>query len=86
MSSKEERINPCGNAVCVSGPTSVLRESLMGVELPSAVLLMPGSGVRRAPPPHHRPLLLPSGEAQAQLPGAPTHLSLRRSLQVRFIT
>lgn len=57
----------------------------MGVELPSAVLLVPGSGVRRAPPPHHRSLLLPPGEAQAQLPGAPTHLPFRRSLQVRRV-
>lgn len=31
---------------CVSGLASVLREGLMGVELPSALLLLPGSGVR----------------------------------------
>lgn len=55
----------------------------MGVELPSAVLLVPGPGVRRAPPPHHRSLLLPPGEAQTHLPGPQTHLPLRRPLQVR---
>lgn len=57
----------------------------MGAELPAAVLLVSGSGVCRAPPPHHRPLLLAPGEAQTQLPGAATYLPLRRSLQVRRV-
>lgn len=55
----------------------------MGIKLPSAFLLLPGSGVRRAPAPHHRTFLLPPGEAQAQLPGAQAHLPVRRPLQVR---
>lgn len=69
----------------LSGPAPVFRAGTMGVELPSAVLLLPGPGVCRAPSPHHRALLLPPGEAQTQLPGAPTHLPLRRSLQVSSV-
>lgn len=65
-----------------TGPASVLREGPMGAQLPTAVLLMSWPGVCRAPTPHHRSLLFPSGEAQAQLSWAQTHLSLRRSLQV----
>lgn len=75
----------CVHAVCLAGPASVLRARLVGAELPAAVLLVPGSGVRRTPPPHHRSFLLPPGEAQTHLPGAQTHLPLRRSLQVRRV-
>lgn len=59
---------------CVSGPSSVLWTCLMGAQLPAAVLLLSGPGVRWTPSPHHRSLLLPPGEAQTQLPGAATHL------------
>lgn len=71
--------------LCVlsAGPASVLREGFMGAELPTAILLVSRPGVCWASPPHHRPLLFPPGEAQAQLPGAQAHLPLRRSLQVR---
>lgn len=55
----------------------------MGAKLPSALLLLPGSGVRRTAAPHHRTFLLPPGEAQAQLPGAQAYLPLRRPLQVK---
>lgn len=65
------------------GPAPVLRPRAQRVHLPHALLLLPGPGVRRAPPADHPAQLLLRGQGEAQLPGPAQRVPHRPPVPVR---
>uniref|UniRef100_F6T5L2 GDNF family receptor alpha-2 n=1 Tax=Equus caballus TaxID=9796 RepID=F6T5L2_HORSE len=59
------------------GAAPVFRPRAPRVHLPHALLLLPGPGMRRAPPADHPAQLLLRGQGEAQLPGPPRRVPRR---------